>query len=375
MHLPFSRRAALASAGAAGLLLLGAGFFGGLFDPAAEAQNRPAAGPPPVIVAEARTETVADRIEALGTTHGSESVEITSDTDEKVAEIHFDDGQPVAAGDVLVVLDKAEEEADLRAAEAVLEEARLAYARIEQLESRQVAAIAELDARRAALHSAQAAVAVVQSQIDARVIRAPFDGVTGLRRISLGALVQPGDIITTLDKLDPMRVDFTVPSTHLDALRPGLAIEARADALAGRVFPGEIVSVSTRVDPVTRSVMARAGVSNPGPPHVLKPGLLVTITLEKNPREAVTVPEEALVPRGDETFVLVVGAGDVVEQRLVTTGLRQPGRVEIRTGLAAGERIITHGLATARAGAPVRVQATQRPGQPLAELLAADGAG
>lgn len=355
-----------ALAGAALLLVL-------LPDGPAQAQGRGAGGPPPVIVAEARVEAVAERVEALGTTHASESVEITSDVAEKVVEIHFHDGQSVAAGDVLVVLDKTEEEADLRAAQAVLEEARLAYERIEKLERQQVAAVAELDTRRAALRSAQAELGVIQARIAARVIRAPFDGVVGLRRVSLGALVSPGNIITTLDALDPMRIDFTVPSIHLEALRPGLAVEARAQALEGRSFEGEIVSVGTRVDPVTRAVMVRAGVLNPGPPHALKPGLLMRVGIEKNPRQAVLVPEEAIVPRGSQNHVLVVGEDEVVERRTVQTGLRRPGWVEIREGVAVGDRVVTHGVARARPGEPVRVQAVQRPGQPLAELLAADG--
>ncbi len=359
--------------GAAGLALLGVALVPVFLGRDADSQGPPAGVPPTVIVAEAQSEMVADRIEALGTTHGSESVEITSDVAEKVVEIRFDDGQAVSAGDVLVVLDKVEEEADLRAAAAVLEEARLGYERIEHLESRQVAAIAELDARRAALQSAEAGLAVVDARIAARVIRAPFDGVVGLRDVSVGALIRPGDVITTLDTLDPMRVDFTVPSAHLDMLRPGLAVESRADALAGRVFAGEIESVGTRVDPVSRSVSVRAAVANPGPPYALKPGLLMTVGIAKNPREAVVVPEEAIVPRGAETFVLVVDDDTIVERRVVETGLRRPGTVEIRDGLAAGERVVTHGIAIARPGEPVRIQATQQPGQALAELLAPSG--
>jgi len=330
--------------------------------------------PPSVIVAEARLETVADRIEALGTTHASESVEITSDVTEKVVDIRFEDGQAVEAGDVLVVLDQAEEKADLQAAQAVLEEARLAYARYESLERQQVAASAELDTRRAALQTAEAELAVIRSRIEARVIRAPFSGVVGFRRVSLGALVRPGDVITTLDTLDPMRVDFTVPSEHLEALRPGLAVTARAGALAGRTFEGEIASVGTRVDPVTRAVPVRAGVLNPGPPHALKPGLLLTVEIATNPRQAVMVPEAALVPQGERTHVLVVGENLRVERRTVTPGLRRPGRVEIREGLAAGERVVTHGVARARPGQRVRIRGVERPGTPLAELLDAEPA-
>jgi len=358
--------------------LLAAGLLAVALVPSAGAQSRseddgPGGGePPPVIVAEARRESVADRIEALGTTHASESVEITSDVTEKVVEIRFEDGQAVETGDVLVVLDQAEEKADLQAAKAVLEEARLAYDRYESLERQQVAAIAELDARRAALQSAEAELAVIRSRLEARVIRAPFTGVVGFRRVSLGALVRPGDVITTLDTLDPMRVDFTVPSEHLEALRPGLAVTARAGALGGRAFEGEIASVGTRVDPVTRAIPLRAGVHNPGPPHALKPGLLLTVELAVDPREAVMVPEAALVPQGDRTHVLVVGEDERVERRPVTTGLRRPGAVEILEGVAAGERVVTHGVARARPAQRVRVRGVERPGTPLAELLAAE---
>lgn len=255
------------------------------------------------------------------------------------------------------------------------EEARLAYDRYEKIEGRQVAALVELDSRRAALHSAEAGLAVIRARIDARILRAPFDGVVGLRRVSLGALVRPGDVITTLDDLDPMRVDFTVPSSHLEALQPGLVVEVRAATLGGRVFEGEIVSVGTRVDPVTRSFPVRAAVRNPGPSHLRRPGLLMTVELAKEPREAVMVPEEAIVPEGSRTHVLVVGEDGRVERRTVVTGLRRPGAVEIREGLAAGERVVTHGVARARPGVAVRVQGIQRPDTPLADLLPAERPG
>jgi membrane fusion protein (multidrug efflux system) len=362
----------LASAGVrlrAALLLL---LLGGV-PAAAGAQGAGGERAPGVIVAKARREAVADRVEALGTTRADESVEITSDVTEKVVEIHFEDGQEVAAGDLLVVLDKTEEEADLRAARAVAEEARLAYQRIEKLEGRQVAALAELDARRAALRTAEAQIEVIRSRIAARVIRAPFAGVVGLRHVSLGALVRPGDLITTLDDVDPMKVDFTVPSTHLPALRRGLAVDTRAAALGGDAFHGEITSVGTQVDPVTRSVTVRAIV--PNPERRLRPGLLMTVVLAKDPRKAVMIPEEAVVPRGSRNHVWVVSGEGRAERREVELGLRRPGEVEVRDGLAAGERVVTHGAAGVRAGEPVRIRAVQRKGQPLEELLASEEAG
>jgi membrane fusion protein (multidrug efflux system) len=139
------------------------------------------------------------------------------------------------------------------------------------------------------------------------------------------------------------------------------------------VFAGEIASVDAQVDPVTRSVTARAVVPNPD--GALRPGLLLTVELATNPREAVVVPEEAIVPRGARHQVLVVGEDERVERRPVQLGQRRPGRVEIREGLAPGERVVTHGLQVARPGEPVRVRAVQKPGQSLAELFAAEEPG
>ncbi len=320
--------------------------------PAAPAQ--PPGEAPEVIVAAARAAEFADRVEALGTTHARESVNVTADVTEKVVEIHFDDGQTVAAGDLLVVLDKAEEEAALAAAQAVLREKRLAFERVQKLQSRQVAAVAELDLRRAEFQTAEAQIAVIRAQIANRFVRAPFAGVLGLRNVSVGTLVRPGDVITTLDDLSVMKLDFSVPSTHLETLRPGLAITARTDALGGREFQGQIKSVSTQVDPVTRSVVARAELPNPD--GLLKPGLLMTVELAKQPRQAVLVPEEALIPQGRSNHVLVVDEAGRVARRQVEIGSRRPGEVEIRAGLEAGERVVTHGQMRVRPGQTVRIQ-------------------
>ena len=205
--------------------------------------------PVPVIVAPAVRGEMVDRVEALGTTRANESVRVTASVTEIVQELRFDDGQVVEAGAVLVVLDKAEEEADLRAAEAILAERRLAFERAQELESRQFAATAQLDERRAALLEAEAAIEAVRARIANRVIRAPFRGVVGLRDISPGALVEPGDLITTLDDLSVIKLDFAVPAVYLPTLRRGLPIVAKASAFGGREFTGEVSSIGSRVDP------------------------------------------------------------------------------------------------------------------------------
>lgn len=304
------------------------------------------AEPKVVFVVEAKVDEFVDRIEALGTTKANESVDVTSNITEKVVEIRFDDGQTVVAGDVLVVLDAAEEQS----AEAVLAEKRLAFQRAQELESRKFAATAHLDERRAALRQAEADIAMIRSRIADRIIRAPFGGVVGLRDVSVGALIEPGDRITTLDDTSIVKLDFSIPSTYLAALKRGLPIVARSVSFPGRLFKGSIKSIGSRIDPVTRSVIARATLSNAD--GALRPGLLMTVELLKNARKTVVVPESALVSRGRKHLVYVVDEsdGNVVVRREVKIGARRPGEVEILSGLNAGETVIVQGSFRVRPG-------------------------
>lgn len=339
------------------------------------AQQGRQAAPQPVIVALARMAEFVDRVEALGTTRANETVRISSNVTEKVVEIRFDSGQTVSAGQVLVVLQKAEEEAELAAAEAVLAERRLAFERAEKLETRKFTATAQLDVRRAALREAEADIEAIKSRIADRVLRAPFGGIVGLRNISVGALVEPGDLITTVDDLSLIKVDFTVPTTYLATLRQGLPIVAKARAFGDRSFEGEIASIGTQVDPVTRSVVARAILSNDD--GLLRPGLLMTIELLKNPRRGIVVPEEALVPRGRRNYVYVVDEDqdNTVVRREVEIGARRPGEVEIVTGLEEGEKVISRGAMQVRPGQKVVIKSVEEGGEPLQDLLGSRAGG
>jgi membrane fusion protein (multidrug efflux system) len=176
-------------------------------------------------------------------------------------------------------------------------------------------------------------------------------------------------VITTLNDLGTIKLDFSVPATYLATLRPGLAIQARASAPRGRLFAGQVSYVNTEVDPVTRSVLVRALLPNPD--GLLRPGMLMTVTLYKDERDALVVPEAALVSRGREATVLAVSAGEParVERRPVRIGTRSPGIVEVLEGLAEGERVITHGTLRVRPGQAVVVRAVERPGEGLDELL------
>ncbi|MDX9740878.1 MAG: efflux RND transporter periplasmic adaptor subunit [Gammaproteobacteria bacterium] len=320
----------------------------------------------PVIVTEARLAPFEDRVEALGTLLAFESVTVSSTVTETVAAIHFDDGDRVPAGQVLVELNDREERALLEEARVLSAEAQRQYERLKTLQAQGQAALSLVDERQREWEAGQARVRSLEARLSDRTLRAPFAGVLGLRNISVGALVEPGDIITTLDDDRVMKLEFTVPATFLEALRPGLRIVARAPALSGRTFEGEVAVIDSRVDPVTRSIRIRAHLPNPD--RVLRPGLLMEVALSKNPRRSVRLPEETLLQLGERHYVLVV-TGNRAERREIRIGARRPGEVEIREGVEAGDQIIVHGTTRARDGDPVRVVAVDDGTIPLAELL------
>jgi membrane fusion protein, multidrug efflux system len=315
---------------------------------------------PTVLVAEARTEPFADRVEALGTLAANESVDLTAKVTETVTSLDFTDGQRVKKGDILATMHAEEARALLGEAESNTEESRRQFERTKQLSASGAASTAQLDEARRIYETARARQLAIQSRINELTIEAPFDGVVGLRNISVGAVVRPGDLITTIDDDSVMKLDFSVPSTFLPVLVPGTPIEARARAFGGKTFAGEIRTVASRIDPVTRTVVVRAEI--PNPERLLKPGLLMTIVLQANERPAVVIPEEALLPAGRRNFVMLVEPGTdgpVARKVAVTTGARRAGEVEILDGLQAGQSVITHGALKAADGAPVTVEAAQ----------------
>jgi membrane fusion protein (multidrug efflux system) len=336
-------------------------------------QAQPASGGAalPVVVAPVVEDAACgDTLEALGTTRAYESVVVTANVTEFVREIRFDDGEEVKAGDILVILEKDEEEAALKSAKAQLEERKAAYNRARALEQQQALSTATLQEREALLQQIEGEIEAIEARIRDRVVRAPFDGTLGLRQISPGALVRPGDSITTIDDLSRIKVDFDAPSVFLSALRPGLEVEGRVDAFKGREFTGTVSTIDSRVDPVTRTVTVRAVLPNED--RQLRPGLLMSIRLMKSPRTALLVPEGAVIQRGQQSFVLAIdysGPEPRVEERRVKLATRVPGRVEVLSGLEAGDMVIVHGLMQARPGQVVRILGIQTGDEPLEAFL------
>jgi len=332
--------------------------LGGVSLGSADGLAQAGSGLQPVILAPVRQGEVHDRTEALGTLEANESVVLTANVTERIVELRFREGDTVAAGDLLVVLEQAEELATLEAAQAILAERQAAFARTEQLRARDFAALAQLDERRAAMQEAEAEVDIARARLQDRNILAPFDGRIGLRQVSPGTLVEPGDPIATLRDISVLKLTMTVPSRFLSRLQPGLRIRAGTDAFADQAFEGTVDVVDTAVDPVTRTITIRALI--PNEQGLLRPGLLMTAELLANPRTALVVPEEALAPLDRRNFVLVANDPDedgtvAVERREVRIGTRRPGTVEILEGLAPGEQVVVHGTLNLEDGDAVRV--------------------
>jgi membrane fusion protein (multidrug efflux system) len=304
-----------------------------------------------VVTDAAREEDFAYELEALGTARANEAVEITSKVSNLVTAIRFREGQQVRRGDILVQLDSVEATADLDASRAALSESRSSYKRSQELYATQALSPSQLEQLEATLHANEARVTASEKKLSDMLIRAPFDGRTGLRRVSVGSLVSPGTVITTLDDTSIIKLDFSVPETYIAMLREGLPLTARSVAFPNRDFKGNIVSIDSRLDPTTRAITVRAAIPNRD--GVLKPGMFLNVRLQEERGRVLTIPEQALVPEEGRQYVFVV-SDERALKREVNIGRRKPGRVEIVSGLAAGDLIVVEGTQKVRDGARVQ---------------------
>ena len=309
---------------------------------------------PMVVVKPAQYSLLNDEIEALGNIEASESIIVTSKVSEVVTSINFDDGQSVKKGQLLVQLRDAEQRAQVRIADVNLKNNERELNRIKTLVEEQSVAELEQDRLQTEIDTAKANRDSAIADLKDRQIKAPFDGVLGLRQISVGSLVTPGTEITTLDNISTLKLDFTVPERYLQVLKPGKVVEASSVAYPGDVFKGTVKSIDSRVDPVTRAVVVRALLNNPD--ARLLPGMLMTIDLIKETKKALIVPESAIIPRQNRQYVYVVNSNNEVVQKQVELGLRKLGIVEIVNGLKAGEKVITRGFLKVRPGDTVNPQ-------------------
>ena len=335
---------------------------------AAQAQDKPPPKPGPgapmgmpIKAAPVKTGTVTSDVTAVGTLLANESVMIRPEVAGRVAAIHFNEGQAVAAGARLVSLDATEVQAQLAASRA---DERLTEQRAErasELFKKNFISQQALEDAREGYKKATAQRQENEARAAKTDIRAPFAGILGLRQVSAGAYLKAGEDIVRLDKIDAMKLDFRVPEVYLGKIRHDQTVAVQVDAFPGERFSGRVYAVETSVDERTRTVQLRGRVDNKG--MRLRPGMFARVTLGLGSNDnAMLVPEQAIVPRGDRNFVFRVMDGKAALTE-VGLGSRTPGQVEIVRGLKPGELVVTDGQLKLQDGIPVMVLPDKPPAE------------
>jgi len=320
--------------------------------------------PTPVEVYKAGTQNMPRRLDSIGTLTAVHQVTVSPEVAGRVIAIKFESGATVKAGDVLVQLDDATERADLATYQAQARLAQLNLARSQSLAVKQFSSKQSVDEQKSLLDQANAGIAKSQATIAYKVIKAPFDGMLGIRQINLGEYLNAGAVVVTLTDLDHLYIDFTLPEQDRAQLVLGQDVEIRVDAYPKRIFPAKLETIDPQVDPSMRAVKLRATLPNPD--HLLQPGMYgrVAVVLPSEPN-VVTIPETAIdyTVYGDSVFVLREGKekdkdGKVqhtVEQVFVTAGARNQGKVGIAKGVAPGDFVVVGGQLKLHNGAAVTI--------------------
>ncbi len=320
-------------------------------------ENRDAADRPvTVITTVVQPRAFSDTLQALGTAQARESVTITAKVSDVVTRLVFDSGQRVHAGQLLADMNSRAQQADVAAAAAALRDADQQLRRGRELAEAQLIARGQYDTLRANRDAAAASVQARRASVADRTIAAPFAGVLGLRQVSLGALVSPGTVITTLDDDSTIKLDFTVPEAALSSIMIGQPIAAGSDAWPGMSFDGHVANIDSRVDPGTRAVRVRAELPNPD--GMLRPGMLLRVRVQLPSRQALVLPELAVQQEAGQSSVFRVDRLGKVEQVPVKLGSRRQGEVEVVSGLKSGDRVVVEGTVKLHAGSRV-IEAAQ----------------
>lgn len=306
-----------------------------------------------VEVETAKLDTVRDRVTAVGTTRAIQAVDIVPLVSGRVEEIAFEPGERVTAGKMLVRLNDATARAQEQEASAELEKAKLTYDRAQSL-MRTSASISQatVDEHRAAYLVAKARHEAAVDALAERSIDAPFAGTVGLKDVDIGDRVSEGTLLTTLDDLSTIEIEFSVPELYYGAIKRGMSVSVRTLAFGRQRFRGSISQIDTRIDPVTRSFRIIADVPNES--QEIPAGMFMNVRVTLNEREAIVISQDALVARGEETFVYIVKNG-IARERPVELGIRRRLTVEIADGLEAGDEVVVKGIQNLRDGAAVRV--------------------
>ena len=300
----------------------------------------------------AETTELESTVDAVGTVLADASAVLRAEVPGQIVERHFEEGQQASKGDRLFSIEATVLEAEVNEARANVEQSEAAYKRAQELVKSQLISATDFDTARANYNVSVARLHSAESRLSKTVIRAPFDGFIGLRRINVGDYATIGQELVNVVRLDPLRVDFSVPETLLARVRPGQTIAITVGAFRDEVFEGVVTAIDPQIDVAGHSMAVRARLPNTD--LKLRPGLFaqVAVRLAVNPK-ALLVPEEAIWPIGNDKILYIVEDG-VANQRVVTIGDRTPGFVEIVAGLSAGEELVVAGQMKLYPGASVR---------------------
>lgn len=348
-----------------GILLLAAGGIGGVkFLQIKKLMASGAAWAPPpesVSVVEVEPEKWQGTLTAIGSVAAVQGVDVTTEVPGLVREITFESGAAVKEGDLLVRLDVSSEEAQLRAAQAQLELARLNVERMRKLRAENMVSQSDLDTAEATLKQDQANADTITATIEKKTIRAPFAGRLGIRQINVGQYLDTGKPIVSLQSLTPIYADFSLPQQDLAELSPGMKVRLRTDAYPERSFEGTLTAINPGLDATTRSVGLQATVENAD--QVLRPGMFARVeVLLPEAADELVIPLTAVLsaPFGDSVYVIeskpAAGKGApqlTVRQQFIRTGRSRGDFVTVESGLKAGERIVSAGVFKLRNGMPV----------------------
>ncbi len=291
-------------------------------------------------------------IKAIGTARANQAIQIQSAQSDYAEQVLFDNGLSVAKGTPLVVLKHDQETFKVAELKATLKDEKRQLSRLEGLAKSQSAAQSAYEEQKAKVDALSAQLAGAKTLLAEHTINAPFAGVLGRRMVSVGTFITPNTVITTLDDIATIKVDFNVPEKYLAQLKANMVVRAQADAYPDEQFVGKVTHIGSRINDVTRSLPVTASFNNPE--GKLRPGMLLHVTLVLSEQNALMVPEKAIIPRGDQHFVYTIeeAKANLTE---VTIETRLNGWVSIKSGLTEGQQVVTEGTMKLRPGSQVSV--------------------
>ncbi len=325
--------------------------------------------PMPAETAVVEAKTVVDRFDAVGTIEAINSVTIVSEIDGLVKAIPFDEGTSIREGELIVQMDDSQLKADLARTEAIRDQQKVTFDRVKELSDRGAVAPQEYDNALANLKVAQANVDLAQARLAKTRIVAPFDGIIGARKISPGAFLRAGDAIADLVQLSHLKVTFAAPERFYSQIKRKAEVAVSTTAYRDHSVKGTIEVIEPMVDPVTRSAKIIAHIDNPE--YRFRPGMSANIAAVLSSRDnALLVPDEAIFAEGDQMLVFVVKPDSTVTRTPIKIGSRQPGTVEVLSGLDVGQSVVSAGHQKLYEGAKVM----PIPQQPVQAMAAQGGA-